>query len=67
MCEKNDMSILSEVKSWMRFWGWTEQGGPGAVKQDIAGRAIARHGDQTWNADVDLAEKKAYAAKEARP
>jgi len=60
------MRILSEVKSWMRFWGWTEQGGPGAVKKDVAGRPIAAHGDATWNADVDLAEQKAYAAKGAQ-
>lgn len=62
------MSILSEVKSWMRFWGWTERGGPGAVKRDAAGRAIARHGDETWHADVDLAEGKAYAERrKSRP
>lgn len=57
------MTILAEVKSWMTFWGWTDEGGPGAVKQDVAGRTVARHGDDTWNADLVVAEKKAITAR----
>jgi hypothetical protein len=52
------MAALDSVKSWMNFWGWSEGGGPGAVKRDIAGEAIAVHGDATWLKDVELASEK---------
>lgn len=49
------MTILSEVQSWMRFWGWSAGGEPGSIKRDANGAVIARHGDQTWKADVERA------------
>lgn len=49
------MSTLSETKSWMTWWGWTNGGGPGAVKLDVTGNVIARHRDSIWQADVDKA------------
>lgn len=49
------MNTLADVKSYMEFWGWTQQGGPGAVKLDDEFRTIGRHGDAVWIADVDKA------------
>lgn len=49
------MSRLDDVKSYMNFWGWSQHGGPGAVKTDVDGRIIGRHGDAVWIADVDKA------------
>lgn len=60
------MGRLNEVKSWMHWYGWTQHGGPGAVKLDRDGMPIARHGDATWQADVDeaLATEERLAQKE---
>lgn len=49
------MDALDDVKSYMHFWGWSQQGGPGAIKLDDAGNIIGRHGDAVWIADVDAA------------
>ena len=49
------MDTLREVKSYMNFWGWTDQGNPGSVKKDVDGKVIAHHGDATWISDVDRA------------
>lgn len=46
---------LSEVKSWMTWWGWTHGGSPGSVRLDVDRFVIARHGDQIWQADVQAA------------
>ena len=46
---------LREVKSYMSFWGWTHDGGPGAVKLDANKKPIAYHGDATWIADIEKA------------
>ena len=43
------------VKSWMTWWGWTNGGAPGSARLDAYGGIIARHGDKTWQADVELA------------
>lgn len=48
------MDTLREVKSYMEFWGWTNGGNPGSLKQEH-GKTIAHHGDQTWVADVEKA------------
>lgn len=55
--EDNTMppGILREVKSYMEFWGWTNGGGPGAMKFDVDNKIIAHHGDATWIADVENA------------
>jgi hypothetical protein len=58
------VSDLDETKSWMRWWGWTNDGGPGAVKIDADKRIIARHHDETWHADV---EKAYQLARRTRP
>lgn len=44
---------LSKVMSWMRFFGWTGDGGPGSVKHNADDHTIARHGDATWVKDVE--------------
>lgn len=49
------MDTLREVKSYMEFWGWTNGGNPGSVKQDLQGKTIAVHGDATWIDDVQKA------------
>lgn len=49
------MSALADVKSYMHFWGWSMQGGPGAIKLDVDGTIIGRHGDAVWIADVENA------------
>lgn len=49
------MAVLNKVKSWMRFMGWTQDGGPGAVKLAYGGTVVARHGDATWIADTEEA------------
>lgn len=49
------MARLSQVKSWMQFWGWTNGGGPGSVKHDANGEVVARHGDGNWNYDINKA------------
>jgi hypothetical protein len=51
------MYTLREVKSYMEFWGWTNGGGPNAVKLDEDRRIIAYHGDETWSKDVEEACK----------
>lgn len=53
------MQALDDVKSWMTFFGWRDGGGPGSIKQDADGRAIARHGDATWIEDVQTCIEKA--------
>lgn len=49
------MARLRKVESWMRFYGWTNGGGAGSVKLDADDKIIARHGDQTWWSDVNMA------------
>lgn len=49
------MSAIKEVKGYMSFWGWTNQGGPGAMKFDADNKIIAHHGDAMWVADVEKA------------
>lgn len=49
------MDTLTEVKSYMQWWGWTNGGNPGSVKQDLNGKTIAHHGDMTWIEDVEKA------------
>lgn len=49
------MDALRDVKSWMSFYGWTCDGGPGAVKLDTELKTIGRHGDALWIEDVDKA------------
>jgi hypothetical protein len=39
----------------MKFYGWTNDGGPGSVKRDEQGRTVAWHRDGTWKADVQKA------------
>jgi hypothetical protein len=48
-------TTLDEVRSYMSFWGWSDGGNPGSTKRDAANNVIARHGDDTWMADVELA------------
>jgi hypothetical protein len=54
----NPPATLREVKSWMSFWGWTNDGGPGAMKFDADNKIIAYHGDAMWVADVEEASAK---------
>lgn len=50
------MSRLDEVKSWMRWFGWTNLGAPGSIKLDADKVPTgAVHGDATWQADVEEA------------
>lgn len=49
------MNALADVKSYLSFWGWTDDGNPGSVKIDADQKVIARHGDAEWIADVDKA------------
>jgi hypothetical protein len=49
------MSALDDVKSYMEFWGWTNGGNPGSVKNDSRGNVIATHGDKIWSSDVENA------------
>lgn len=51
----NPPGILREVKEYMEFWGWTNGGGPGAVKFGVMNKILAYHGDATWIADVEKA------------
>ena len=53
------MRALDDVKRWMKFMGWTNDGGPGAVKLAYGGTVIARHGDKMWTEDVEEACAKA--------
>jgi len=46
---------LDDVKSWMRFYGWTNGGGHGAVKLNARSQTIGCHGDAVWIKDVDEA------------
>src|SRR4051812_33216271 len=46
------MTMLYEVKSWMRWWGWDEAA---RVKRDADGRTIAHWGDKTFHANVEEA------------
>lgn len=48
------MSRLDEVKSWMRFWGWSYTDGA-MLKRDFDGNVIAHRGDAVWEADIDKA------------
>ncbi|MEZ2410591.1 hypothetical protein AB6806_27720 [Bosea sp. RCC_152_1] len=57
------MADIDETKSWMRWWGWTNDGGPGAIKIDADEQPIAYHGDPTWHADVDKAYELARVAR----
>jgi len=52
------MARLKNVESWMNWWGWTNNGGPGAVKLDTDHRTIARHGDAVWQEDIDRAIRR---------
>lgn len=47
------MSEVSTVREWMASFGWTNEGRPGARKTDVAGKTIARHGDDAWITDVE--------------
>lgn len=49
------MAKVADIESWMTFFGWTNNGRPGAVKCAYGGTVIARHGDAVWNADVNSA------------
>lgn len=49
------MSRIEETKRWMSWWGWTEDGAPGSVKLMHDGLEVAKHGDATWQADVERA------------
>lgn len=50
------MDTLDEVKSYMRWYGWTDGGNPGSVKVNSdTSKIIARYGDETWIADVGRA------------
>lgn len=49
------MDTLREVKSYMSFWGWTNDGNPGSIKKDVDGKTIAHYGDPAWIEDVDKA------------
>lgn len=46
---------IEEIKSWMRFLGWSKDGGPGAEKIDADGKRVGQHGDAVWIKDVDHA------------
>lgn len=48
------MARLDEVKSWMRWWGWSETDGA-MLKRDFHGVVIAHRGDAVWEADIDKA------------
>jgi hypothetical protein len=48
------MARLAEVKSWMRWWGWSETDGA-MLKRDRNGQVIAHRGDAVWEADMDKA------------
>lgn len=50
---------LEAVKSWMKFFGWTNDGAPGAVKTVYGGTVVAHYGDETWIKDVQEAIDKA--------
>lgn len=50
---------LSQVKRWMTFFGWTNEGGPGSVKRDADDRIVARFQDATWCVDLDEAQRHA--------
>ena len=45
------MARLDHVKKWMTFFGWTNEGGPGAVLR-IDGNLKAIHGSAKWERDV---------------
>lgn len=47
---------LDEVKSWMRWWGWSYTDGA-MLKRDGNGVVIAHRGDAVWEADIDKAEQ----------
>jgi hypothetical protein len=49
------MNALQDVKGWMSWWGWTNDGEPGSVKKDADGNVIGRHGDPLWQRDVEYA------------
>lgn len=63
------MSRLDEVKSWMRWYGWSETNGA-MLKRDRDGNVIAHRGDAVWEADIDVAtaieERLANKRREAR-
>lgn len=49
------MNALTDVRSYLSFWGWTDYGNQGSIKLDADQNIIARHGDAQWIADVDKA------------
>lgn len=46
------MARLDRVKSWMSFFGWTANGGPGSVLLGANGELVAVHGSAKWERDV---------------
>lgn len=48
------MTRLDEVKSWMRWYGWSETDGA-MLKRDAHGNVIAHRGDAVWESDIDEA------------
>ena len=46
------MARLDRVKSWMSFFGWTNEGGPGSVLRTGDGTLVAVHGSAKWERDV---------------
>jgi len=57
------VDALDSVKSWMRFFGWTNDGGPGGEKLSDTNAVIAQHGDIVWIADVEQAIERSERAK----
>ena len=50
--------MLSEVKLWMEWWGWTNKGGPGSIKKDVNENIIAYHKDDIWQIDIEYAVER---------
>jgi hypothetical protein len=51
----NPPATLRDVKGYMEFWGWTNGGGPSAIKFDESNNIIAHYGDAIWIKDVEEA------------
>jgi hypothetical protein len=49
------MARLREVKSWMKWWGWSETDGAMLIKRDADNIVIAHRGDAVWEFDLDKA------------
>lgn len=47
--------MLTNIKRWMSFYGWSDGGNPGSTKLDADGNTVAHHGDATWIGDVQRA------------